>query len=627
LLILAAAIATVQASESAFFARHAWTDPNNNVAQPSAGTVPSGTFTAPAEYFTSTFHRSVYTSAFFSTNLEYKPAFTSTGTSWGFARVSFHGRRRWHGFHTGGLGFHRTSTFHRAAFQFTRTSHASTYSPGYYTVATNFFSASQFFARYTPLKTLDCPGIDCGGSSTCTEGIATTPRYTCDCAPGWYKTAMHNTACVERPAGWEITSGHSDCAVTTFSNGVQCVHDTHGTYDNNQQCEFRYTAGPSAATIYPTEFALQYSQYAGTNTNNNGNYGNIDHCSKDYLMYNGQKYCGAAGSAKAWPSQITMPAYSSTENAFTFKSDGARTDEGFMLCDGQRPAQVKGWKILSQTSSSTCMIKTLPNGASCIQTTTDDENINADYSSSEKCKFEYHGDATIFRSAWELEDRNLNSDSSGECNYDYLSVDGSKYCGNIGTDKEFPKKIDVSGSTAFEFYADESLEGKGFQICDASPTDAPAATGWAILSGGSTCKITADGCIQDQSGTYENNEECRFEYNGAATILRQEWNLEKGAQSLAADSCNYDYVSVDGNRYCGSNSYSKAFPAEMEISGRTQFEYVSEYAVVNTGFKFCVDHCANIDCGGGVQCVNGNNKYNCPCSTVDGWTGGGVKSI
>jgi hypothetical protein len=226
----------VQASESAFFSRF-YTAP--------ATVTPA--FTKAQVFFT----RAVTTFAFVDQLVVDTPAFSEFNR--GF--FNFHrfqsGRRRYFGtwafFSFTRSGF----TFHEATFKFSRTLQAffvRTFHPQFV-----FVPAVSFFNRYTPPKTMDCPS-DCGGTSTCTEGDISEAKYTCNCADGWYKTATHNTKCIERPLGWEVTAGDSACSVKTYSNGVQCIQDTHGTYDNNQACSFRYTAGAGGGKPFAVPF-------------------------------------------------------------------------------------------------------------------------------------------------------------------------------------------------------------------------------------------------------------------------------------------------------------------------------------------------------------------------------------
>ena len=83
------------------------------------------------------------------------------------------------------------------------------------------------------------------------------------------------------------------------------------------------------------------------------------------------------------------------------------------------------WNITS--ISSNCTITTLPNGASCVSGgTTDDAN--------EACDFTYNANATIYRVKWSI------AGSNSSCLNGWISVDGTKKCGNESLGNAFMKR-------------------------------------------------------------------------------------------------------------------------------------------------------------------------------------------
>ena len=111
---------------------------------------------------------------------------------------------------------------------------------------------------------------------------------------------------------------------------------------------------------------------------------------------------------------------------------------------------------------------------------------------------------------------------------------------------------------------------------------------WTITSGAGTCVIAegeTQSCVQDASGDYGNNEDCSFEYSGhatAVTISRAEWGVE-------AHGCQYDWLEVDGQKYCGGANAETAFPLNFEAPAgvATLFTWSSDLSFTDIGFKLC----------------------------------------
>merc|ERR1711865_710488 len=176
--------------------------------------------------------------------------------------------------------------------------------------------------------------------------------------------------------------------------------------------------------------------------------------------------------------------------------------------------------------------------------------------------------------------------------------------------------------TTFNFHSDSSSHGTGFKLCmditepptkaptgpptkpptlsptkapTLSPTKAPTVSPtkeptkyspWSILSGSAHCKleISADGhCVSDTSGDYGALEDCSFTFTGSHTLTASEWGIE-------GYGCKYDYLEVDGNKYCGGSGSSDALPSSgLAVSGVTTFNFHSDSASHGTGFKLCMD--------------------------------------
>ena len=68
-------------------------------------------------------------------------------------------------------------------------------------------------------------------------------------------------------------------------------------------------------------------------------------------------------------------------------------------------------------------------------------------------------------------------------------------------------------------------------------------------------------------------------------MTRAEWGTERDS------GCDYDYIEVTAGhtktKYCGSTSYSRAFPAAMNVTGTTSFRWKTDGSTNGVGFKLC----------------------------------------
>jgi hypothetical protein len=125
-------------------------------------------------------------------------------------------------------------------------------------------------------------------------------------------------------------------------------------------------------------------------------------------------------------------------------------------------------------------------------------------------------------------------------------------------------------------------------------------TPWEILSGSQVCAVTTDAttgewCVQDQSGNYANNQDCRFRITNPLgrnlVVTRKEWALE-----YTGGTC-WDYLqmtpgtgSSSFSLFCGGTAGSSAFPVSFPVAAATSRNFVfhSDGSVVDIGFKLCV---------------------------------------
>jgi len=228
--------------------------------------------------------------------------------------------------------------------------------------------------------------------------------------------------------GWTVTSGGEHCKRSLTLDGF-CMQDLSGNYESNSECEFTYTG---SATLSREEWQLE-------------SHGS---CAYDYLEVGGVKYCGDSAHGKAFPTSMNVNGVTT----FKFKSDHSENYSGFKICD------TSGWKVnsraagasVSNAATDICQVTISASGL-CVY---DDTGITpVDYATDIDCDFDFIGNGVLHNTEFSLEPH-------ATCDWDYLEVNGKKYCGT-----NLPSTVAVVGSTPFKFHSDYSVSDRGFQIC------------------------------------------------------------------------------------------------------------------------------------------------------------------
>ncbi|EOD30558.1 hypothetical protein EMIHUDRAFT_232732 [Emiliania huxleyi CCMP1516] len=175
----------------------------------------------------------------------------------------------------------------------------------------------------------------------------------------------------------------------------------------------------------------------------------------------------------------------------------------------------------------------------------------------------------------ELETVAFDVEAGNGCPYDYLTVNGTKYCGTSGPSGA------VAEDGVIKWRSDDVV------ICWATrPPPPPYPSQMAptppppLLPGGyfitGPCSLTDGGsCAASPNypNSYGNNEACTI--SGVPTV-----GLELiGFDVEAGDGCPFDYLTVNGTKYCGTSGPSGAVAEDGVI------EWRSDYSVVGSGWK------------------------------------------
>lgn len=264
-------------------------------------------------------------------------------------------------------------------------------------------------------------------------------------------------------------------------------------------------------------------------------------CNYDYLAINQDRFCGSipANTTKIVP-------FNDTEMILKFYSNERLVDTGFEIMIVQKtncslPSKDKSVQNCSREISSELFFINSPNYPEYYN-----HNMNCNYTLkkfSSACKLQ-------------LTFVDFHLENSTNCNYDYLEINGTKYCGK-GPGRDIWIKFQGEKiQETITFHSDNTVSYHGFYI-----------VGQQFRTGctkNSTTKIGEDYCNEEKSseifflrsphypGNYSDYMDCIYrirKFSPLVCELRLSFvmlHLEKH------DICGYDYFEVYGKRYCGN---------------------------------------------------------------------------
>jgi len=140
-----------------------------------------------------------------------------------------------------------------------------------------------------------------------------------------------------------------------------------------------------------------------------------------------------------------------------------------------------------------------------------------------------------------------------------------------------------------------------YKNCVDDKGDKESSCGWVVESG--SCKILEDCCISDNDAglDYPINMDCKFSYQGDATITITEFEVE-----TAVEGC-YDWLVIDGKPYCDDNvMLGQPLPFNtFTVTGTTDFQFQSDgYGDSYAGFNLCAVPSDPVDDKGDKDVIN-----------------------
>ncbi|XP_055948474.1 cubilin-like isoform X1 [Argiope bruennichi] len=295
-------------------------------------------------------------------------------------------------------------------------------------------------------------------------------------------------------------------------------------------------------------------------------------CQFDYLEVDGHRFCGSttAGNKRIF-------SFKTEQIVIHFHSDGSVNDRGFEV-------------TLKQRDCPTTTTTTLAPAASCDQVFDSKHfilvspNHPRDYDNGVDCRY------VIRRSSedvcrLEMQFLRFDVESSSDCEYDYLSINGEKICGLIeNTTRTY---LFQDYEKTLTFHSDSGTSRPGFMIrvqqvdCSVATTEPPLPPSKPCDQhfSTSTFEVRSD----NHPDNYDPHLRCTYTVSRAhpgvcaleLTFLT--FDVE------ASDGCQYDYLKVQEEKLCGiyPSNLKRIIPFE---DSEVTLEFHSDGATSRPGF-------------------------------------------
>ncbi|XP_013788246.1 cubilin-like [Limulus polyphemus] len=333
-------------------------------------------------------------------------------------------------------------------------------------------------------------------------------------------------------------------------------------YDNNLDC--RYTILRFSDFVCKLEFTFKEFQIP-----------NSPSCSDDYLEVEQERLCG-----KLTSNVRRIIEFNETAKVLSFHSDDRHTDRGYVIRVVQEECNLytTGMPFVSDRSF-------------CSNVYTRKEfylksaNYPSNYDNNLDCIYTVRRHSANICTL-KLQFLHFDIESSTNCEYDYVDVDGQKLCGTLPP--ETSKNYDFqSFEKVIRFRTDSASSRPGFQIkvtqeeCleDSFPTSATPSS--------SPChrrytETEFDIRSEEYPREYPNNLDCRY------IVHRQRDSCKLELTFLSFDvevneNCQYDYVSVNGETLCGLLPVGEKRTLDFKTS-EIVIEFHSDSATSRPGF-------------------------------------------
>ncbi|KAG1664200.1 Cubilin [Nymphon striatum] len=303
-------------------------------------------------------------------------------------------------------------------------------------------------------------------------------------------------------------------------------------------------------------------------------------CAMDFLLANDRKYCGN----QLRGSKLVLKFEKGMEAGFRFVTDNRTASPGFIGSYKQVSCQPeKNIASTDPSETSTCN-KVIKSYESELRSPEYPER----YPNSKDCKYTVkRRDSNICKLQMVFDKFDI--EESPGCDFDYLSIDGQRLCGNLPmrTTREFDFK---TSEMVIDFHSDQAFNAGGFVAtlkqldCDelqqkASTSELPECN--QTFTAG-TFQITSP----DYPGLYPAGSRCTYTVQKSKANICQ---LALRINKFELDDCKNEYLMINNDKLCGSvktgtrKMYDFGGPSKV-----IQFTSSVEFSTGSAGFFISV---------------------------------------
>ena len=317
-----------------------------------------------------------------------------------------------------------------------------------------------------------------------------------------------------------------------YRSNLNCTYRVMRIDDNSDVCEVE---------LYFHDFDIPDSTLPITAFQSSKDMDQTD-CREDYLEVNGRKYCGTQ-----WRHRSDLLSFPSNQRelVFRFISNDKTNGRGFWAEIRRRPNTCFGTRLKSQ-SSEACEEK-----YSAIEFEILSPHFPDNYPINSDCTYHIER-ANDDVCALELLFFKFDVESSDGCAYDYMEVDGQRFCGTLADSTLKVFKFEEQ-SKAISFQSDSQVSKSGFHIHVKQMTDCRTPS----LPAPPSCNV----CTSEGFGAlvsysypdhYRNNLFCTYTVDRRnADFCYVELEFED-FELQSSDNCEADYLQVEDQRFCGT---------------------------------------------------------------------------
>lgn len=364
-----------------------------------------------------------------------------------------------------------------------------------------------------------------------------------------------------------------------------CIYDGEGNFTSygyplpyraNLNCSYRVQRGKGddvcQLDLIFHDFDVPVTSVAGVGPK----IGGINECHEDYLQVGNKRYCGSEWRDRT---EIIPFPMGQKEVTFYFVSNERVSGRGFWVEVRKRPG--------------TCYTKKMMKG--CEERYSDPEfyitspQFPSGYPNNAECTYYIRrSDQSVCGLEIKFLHFDLEPVSNGgnECLFDYVQIDGEKFCGTMTpqTVKQFKF---IEDQKVIVFHSDKQVPRSGFHMlvrqlkqCSQGPSLPPPPT----------CNI----CTNERRGLlvsygypnqYRNNLHCTYsieKYDSSICSLELHFMDFEVMPSL---DCSDDYLTIDGVQYCGTTLHSTKRMVEFGANKTIEMIFHSNPTSNSRGFS------------------------------------------